>query len=151
MLAIQPSIAVIFVRTDSVMQLPTINLKRLGDERGGLVAIEEDETVPFQIRRAYYIYGTKEGVERGFHAHKKLQQVAVAVSGSCEMELDDGESKALVCLDSPETGLYIGPGYWRVMRNFSPDCVLLVLADQHYDEADYIRNYDDFLKWKKKR
>jgi dTDP-4-dehydrorhamnose 3,5-epimerase-like enzyme len=114
-----------------------------------LIAIEAEKSVPFPVRRVYYIFGTKEGVERGFHAHKELQQVAVAVSGSCEMVLDDGDSEVAVFLDSPEKGLYIGPGFWRVIGNFSPDCVLLVLADQHYDEADYIRNYDEFLEWKK--
>lgn len=128
-----------------------INFKPLGDERGSLVAVEAEESVPFPIRRIYYIYGTKEGVERGFHAHKALQQVAIAVSGSCEMVLDDGTAQASVLLDSPEKGVYIGPGFWRVMRNFSPDCVLLVLADQHYDEADYIRDYDAFLEWKNHR
>ncbi|MDB4488461.1 FdtA/QdtA family cupin domain-containing protein, partial [bacterium] len=86
---------------------------------------------------------------RGFHAHKKLQQIAVAVTGSCEMILDDGKEKESVCLDSSTKGLYIGPGFWRVMRNFTPDCVLLVLADRHYDESEYIRNYDEFLEWKK--
>lgn len=131
------------------MNLTTINFKPLGDERGSLVAIESDLGIPFPIRRVYYIFDTKTGVERGFHAHKKLQQIAVAVTGSCEMILDDGKEKESVCLDSSTKGLYIGPGFWRVMRNFSPDCVLLVLADRHYDESEYIRNYDEFLEWKK--
>lgn len=127
---------------------PTIiNFKPLGDERGSLVAIEAEKSVPFSVRRVYYIFGTKDGVERGFHAHKALNQVAVAVAGSCEMVLDDGETQATVLLDSAEKGVLIGPGIWRVMKNFSPDCVLLVLADQHYDEADYIRNYEAFKEW----
>jgi len=92
----------------------------------------------------------REGVERGFHAHKDLQQIAIAVTGSCEIILDDGEEQKSVLLDNSTKGLYIGPGFWRVMCNFTPDCVLLVLADQHYDESDYIRSYDEFLKWKKK-
>jgi dTDP-4-dehydrorhamnose 3,5-epimerase-like enzyme len=128
-----------------------ISFKPLGDERDSLVAVEAEKSIPFPIRRTYYIYGTKAGVERGFHAHKALQQVAIAVSGSCEMVLDDGEDEVSVLLDSPEEGVYIGPGFWRVMRNFSPDCVLLVLADQHYDESDYIRDYEDFLSWIKNR
>ena len=127
-----------------------INFKPLGDARGSLVAIESDIQIPFPIRRVYYIFGTKEGVERGFHAHKDLQQIAIAVTGSCEIILDDGEEQKSVLLDNSTKGLYIGPGFWRVMRNFTPDCVLLVLADQHYDESDYIRSYDEFLKWKKK-
>jgi dTDP-4-dehydrorhamnose 3,5-epimerase-like enzyme len=127
-----------------------IHFKPLGDARGSLVAIESDIQIPFPIRRVYYIFGTREGVERGFHAHKDLQQIAIAVTGSCEIILDDGEEQKSVLLDNSTKGLYIGPGFWRVMRNFTPDCVLLVLADQHYDESDYIRSYDEFLKWKKK-
>lgn len=96
--------------------------------------------------RAYWISGTPSDVERGFHAHKELQQVAVAVAGSCEIELDDGKSKETVVLDSPDKGLFIGSGTWRVIRNFSEDCVLLVFADQLYDEEDYIRDFDNFLK-----
>jgi dTDP-4-dehydrorhamnose 3,5-epimerase-like enzyme len=129
------------------MKPTLIHFKPLGDERGSLIAIEAEKSVPFPIRRVYYIFATKEGVERGFHAHKALNQVAVAVTGSCEMVLDDGQSKATVLLDSSEKGVLIGPGMWRVMRNFSSDCVLLVLADQHYDEADYIRDYEEFKKW----
>lgn len=129
------------------MKPKLIDFKPLGDERGSLIAIEAEKTVPFQVRRVYYIFGTKEGVERGFHAHKALNQVAVAVTGSCEMVLDDGEIQTTVLLDSAEKGVLIEPGIWRVMRNFTPDCVLLVMADQHYDEADYIRNYDAFKEW----
>jgi len=129
------------------MKTQLINFKPLGDERGSLIAIEAEKSVPFPVRRVYYIFGTQEGVERGFHAHKALNQVAVAVTGSCEMVLDDGETKTVVLLDSAEKGVLIGPGMWHVMRNFSPNCVLLVIADQHYDEADYIRNYDEFKEW----
>ena len=132
------------------MKLQIINFKPLGDERGSLIAIEAEKSVPFPVRRVYYIFGTKEGVERGFHAHKALNQVAVAVTGSCEMVLDDGQSETTVLLDSAEKGVLIGPGMWRVMRNFTPDCVLLVLADQHYDETDYIRDYDQFIEWIKR-
>lgn len=131
------------------MKPTLIHFKPLGDERGSLVALEAEKSVPFPVRRVYYIFGTKAGVERGFHAHKALNQVAIAVTGSCEMELDDGETKTTVSLDSAEKGVLIGSGMWRVMRNFTPDCVLLVLADLHYDEADYIRNYDEFKEWMK--
>jgi dTDP-4-dehydrorhamnose 3,5-epimerase-like enzyme len=117
----------------------------MGDDRGSLVAVETQQDLPFELKRVYYIFGTKEGVERGFHAHKNLQQVAVAVRGSCTMVLDDGREKTEVLLSDPTQGLYIGSMLWRVMKNFSEDCVLLVFADQHYTESDYIRNYDDFL------
>ena len=122
-----------------------IGIPQLGDERGSLSVVEGGKLVPFEIKRVYYIYGTKLGVERGFHAHKALQQLAVAVSGSCDMVLDDGVQKKTVRLDSPARGVRIGPGVWRVMKNFTPDCVLVVFADAHYDEADYIRDYDEFL------
>lgn len=124
-----------------------INFKPLGDERGSLIAIEAEKSVPFEVRRVYYIFDTKEGVERGFHAHKSLNQVAVAVTGSCDMVLDDGECETSVLLDSSQTGVLIEPNVWHYMKNFSSDCVLLILADQHYDESDYIRNYDLFKGW----
>ena len=130
------------------MKPTLINFKPLGDSRGHLIAIEAEKSVPFPIRRAYYIFGTKDGVERGFHAHKALNQVAVVVTGSCEMVLDDGETQTTVLMDSSEKGVLIVPKVWHYMKNFSPDCVLLVLADQHYDEADYLRDYEAFLEFK---
>lgn len=117
----------------------------LGDERGSLVALEAAKTVPFDIQRVYYLFGTKPGVSRGFHAHRKLQQVAVCVTGKCRMVLDDGKTREEVWLDSPVKGLLIGNLIWREMHDFSPDCVLLVLASEHYDEMDYIRDYSEFL------
>jgi len=123
-----------------------IDVPSLGDDRGSLVALEGSETVPFDIKRVYYIFGTKAGVSRGFHAHRALKQVVVSVTGSCRMLLDDGKKKEEVLLDSPTKGLVIEGLVWREIYDFTPDCVLLVLASQKYDEADYIRNYDDFLK-----
>lgn len=118
----------------------------LGDNRGSLVALEALKTVPIDIKRVYYIFGTKAGVSRGFHAHKNLKQVAVCVTGSCRMVLDNGHERKEVLLDSPTRGLLIEDLVWREMHDFSPDCVLLVLASEHYDETDYIRNYQDFIK-----
>jgi len=123
-----------------------IEIPQLGDERGSLSVVEVGKLVPFEIKRVYYIHGTKFGVERGFHAHKALQQLAVVVSGACDMVLDDGTHEKTVRLDSPAIGVRIGAGVWRVMKNFTPDCVLVVFADAHYDEADYIRDYDDFIE-----
>lgn len=122
-----------------------INFPALGDERGSLVALEAEKSVPFVIKRVYYIFGTKTGVSRGYHAHKKLQQVAICITGSCRMILDDGQQRSEVLLNSPNKGLVIGDLVWREMHDFSKDCVLLVLASEHYDESDYIRNYDDFI------
>lgn len=126
--------------------LKFIDFPSLGDERGSLVALEANKTVPFVIKRVYYIFGTKQGVARGFHAHKALKQVAVCVTGSCRMMLDDGHQKEEILLDSPMKGLVIEGMVWREMHDFTPDCVLLVLASEHYDEADYVRDYEDFLK-----
>ncbi|AWT48947.1 dTDP-6-deoxy-3,4-keto-hexulose isomerase [Psychrobacter sp. YP14] len=123
-----------------------IDLPVLGDDRGSLVAIEASDTIPFEVQRVYYIFNTKSGVARGFHAHHQLQQLAVCVSGKCRMVLDDGQTKEEAWLDSPDKGLLIGDMIWREMHDFSDDCVLLVLASEHYDESDYIRDYDEFLK-----
>ena len=123
-----------------------IDLPVLGDDRGSLVAIEASDTIPFEVQRVYYIFNTKSGVARGFHAHHQLQQLAVCVSGKCRMVLDDGQTKEEAWLDSPNKGVLIGDMIWREMHDFSDDCVLLVLASEHYDESDYIRDYDEFLK-----
>lgn len=123
-----------------------IDFPSLGDDRGSLVALEVNKTVPFDIKRVYYIFSTKPDVARGFHAHKALRQVAVCVTGSCRMILDDGKHKEEVWLDSPTKGLVIEDLVWREMYDFSPDCILLVLASEHYDEADYIRDYEEFIK-----
>ena len=117
-----------------------------GDDRGQLIAIEEQKDLPFDIKRVYYIYDTLPGVRRGFQAHRNLQQILICVSGSCKIHLDNGSETAEVLLDNPTTGLYIANNMWREMYDFTPGAVLLVLASEYYDEADYIRNYDDFMK-----
>ena len=123
-----------------------LNFKTLGDERGSLIAIEEGYNAPFQIKRVYYIFDTKEGVERGFHAHKNLKQIAITVKGSCTFVLDNGSKREEIRLDNPNKGLFIEGLIWREMKDFTPDCVLIVLASEHYDESDYIRDYNKFLK-----
>ena len=122
-----------------------IDLPSLGDQRGGLVAIESNQSIPFEIKRLYYIFNTT-NQSRGFHAHIDLKQVAVCVKGSCRFILDNGHAREEVTLNSPTQGLYIEALTWREMHDFSEDCVLLVLASEHYDENDYIRDYQDFLK-----
>lgn len=119
-----------------------------GDDRGRLVALEigREKQIPFDVKRVYYIYHTQAGVSRGFHAHKALKQVAICVSGSCTMVLDDGKERESVLMDCPSRGLLIESMMWREMHDFSEDCVLLVLASEHYDESDYIRDYQDFLQ-----
>lgn len=115
-----------------------------GDSRGSLVAIESEKDAPFALSRVFYIFGTDQQQERGHHAHRAISELAVAVSGSCTMTLDDGARSVDVRLDNPSKGLTIAPMIWRVMSDFSPDCVLMVLTDAPYDEADYIRDYDAF-------
>ncbi|MGL4938459.1 sugar 3,4-ketoisomerase [Shewanella sp.] len=123
-----------------------IDFPTLGDERGALVALEANRQIPFDIKRVYYIYGTAQGVARGFHAHKALKQVAICLKGSCRFVMDDGKDKQEVIMATPDKGLLIDAMQWHEMYDFSEDCVLMVLADQLFDESDYIRNYDAFLK-----
>ena len=127
------------------MEIKTYNFLSHGDDRGQLVAIEAMKDLPFEIKRVYYIYDTLPGVRRGYHAHKCLQQILLCVNGSCKIHLDDGTETAEVTLDKPNRGLYISNNMWREMYDFTPGTVLLVLASEYYDEADYIRNYDDFM------
>ena len=128
------------------MEVRTYTFPPHGDDRGQLVAIEAMKDLPFEIKRVYYIYDTLTGVRRGFHAHKCLQQILLCVNGSCKIHLDNGTDTEEVTLDKPNVGLYISNNMWREMYDFTPGTVLLVLASEHYDEADYIRNYEDFIK-----
>lgn len=118
-----------------------------GDDRGQLVALEEFKDIPFKIKRVYYIYDTLKDVTRGYHAHRNLKQILICIHGSCKIRLDNGKEKKIVPLEKPYEGLYIENNIWREMFDFSPDAVLLVLASELYDESDYIRDYDEFLKF----
>lgn len=123
-----------------------LDLPIRGDDRGSLIAIEQSQTIPFDIKRVYYIFGTQQNVARGFHAHKALSQLLVCVSGSCDVILDDGVKRESATLDRPDKGLLVESLIWREMHRFSDDCVLLVLASNHYSENDYIRDYAEFKK-----
>ena len=129
------------------MQVVKYMFQPHGDERGQLVALEEYKDIPFEIKRVYYMYDTANGVHRGFHAHRSLEQILVFILGSCKVLLYNGREKKVVPLEKPYEGLYISNNMWREMYDFSPDAVLLVFASQLYDESDYIRNYDEFLKF----
>lgn len=133
------------------MQIIKYMFQQHGDERGQLVALEELKDIPFQIKRVYYMYDTGEGVRRGYHAHKSLEQILICIHGSCKILLDNGTEKESVSLDKPYEGLYVSNITWREMYDFSPDAVLMVLASEYYDEEDYIRDYDEFLKYIKDR
>lgn len=126
------------------MDIKLIQLKSCGDERGSLIALEEKSNVPFEIKRVYYMFDTGDGVRRGFHAHKTLKQLAIAVRGSCKFMLDNGNETIEITLNHPAQGLLIESFMWREMFDFSEDCVLMVLADQVYDESDYVRSYEQF-------
>lgn len=120
-----------------------------GDDRGQLVALEEFKDIPFRIKRVYYMYDTANGVTRGKHAHKSLQQILICIHGSCKILLDNGKEKKVVPLEKPYEGLYVTNNMWREMYDFSPDAVLMVLASELYDESDYIRDYDEFIEFVK--
>ena len=127
------------------MQIKILPRQTQGDDRGSLIALEEGVNIPFAIKRVYYLFNTSKDVRRGFHAHKDLNQVVIAVRGSCRFLLDDGKERISLLLDDPTQGLLIESCIWREMYDFSEDCVLMVLANHLYDESDYIRNYDVFL------
>lgn len=118
-----------------------------GDERGQLVALEEFKDIPFKIKRVYYMYDTQPNVTRGHHAHKNLKQILICIHGSCKIKLDNGKETKVVPLEKPYEGLYVDNNMWREMYDFSNDAVLMVLASELYNEDDYIRDYDDFLKF----
>jgi len=128
----------------SLVQL--VDFPRHGDARGQLAVAELGGALPFPLRRVYWIHGTKPGVSRGFHAHKELRQLCVCVAGSVRLNLFDGRREESVILDSSAKGLLIGPSVWREMHDFSPDCVLMVFASAEYDEADYIRDREAFIR-----
>lgn len=128
------------------MNLQYIDFRRSINRLGELVFIEGFHDIPFEIKRIYYIYGVPRDGRRGFHSHKNLRQVLVSIHGSCKILLDNGLEKETVELNSPERGLLLTENIWREMYDFSSDAVLLALASEHYDESDYIRDYDEFLK-----
>jgi dTDP-4-dehydrorhamnose 3,5-epimerase-like enzyme len=129
--------------TDSLIRL--LDLPVVADPRGNLCFAESGRHTPFEIRRVYYLYDVPSQSTRAGHAHHALHQLVIAVSGSFDVRLHDGTSEARVTLNRPSRGLHIGPGTWRDIDNFSSGAVCLVLASEHYDEADYIRDFDQFL------
>ena len=129
------------------MEIKWLPLPDHGDETCMLVTAEGGTDIPFSIRRVYYFCHTDPSAHRGFHAHKQLQQVFVCLHGGCTVLLDDGFEQQTVELSDPCQGLYVGPGIWREMYDFQPDTVLLALTDRCYEEEDYIRDYEAFLRW----
>lgn len=133
------------------MQVNVVELDEHGDDRGTLIALEQNKNIPFEIKRVYYMFDTKPDVRRGYHAHKCLKQILVCVHGECKILLDNGHEKEIIHLDRPNKGLIVESNMWREMFDFSQDAVLMVLASELYDEDDYIRNYDKFLEYIKEQ
>ena len=122
--------------------------KHHSDRKGNITVVENNRDIPFEVRRTYYLYDVPGGESRGAHAHKELSQLIIAASGSFTVTLNDGKVKRSFLLNRPYQGLYVVPGIWRDLDDFSSGSVCLVLASHEYDEADYIRNYEEFLKFK---
>ena len=129
------------------MDIKTKEFRSFCDARGSLTVLEECEDIPFNVKRVYYMYNTRHEEIRGCHAHKKLEQILICVHGSCKIRLDDGLETRIIELSNPAEGGYVANNVWREMFDFSQDAVLLVLASEVYDEKDYIRDYDAFLKY----
>ena len=124
--------------------------KHHSDRKGNLSVVQNGSTVPFDVKRVYYLYDVPGGESRGSHAHKELNQLIIAASGSFRVTLDDGNVKRSFTLNRPYQGLYVKPGIWRVLDDFSSGAVCLVLASELYDKEDYIRDYQEFLKFRNK-
>lgn len=131
-------------RTSRVEDCELIELGKNHHANGNLTAVENEMQVPFDIKRVYYLYDVPGGEERGGHSHKALKQFIVAISGAFDVVIDDGINQRTITLNRPYQGLLIVPGIWRVINNFSSGAVCLVLASEHYDEADYVRDYQEF-------
>lgn len=122
-----------------------IDLPKISDPRGNLTFIEGGRHIPFDVKRVYYLYDVPGGAERGAHGHRKLQQFIVAMSGSFDVILDDGFDTRTIHMNRSYYGLYVSPMMWRDITNVSSGAVLMVLASEYYEEADYFRDYDKFL------
>ena len=126
-----------------------INLPKFEDPRGNLSFIEENNQIPFKIERTYWIYDVPGGQKRGGHAFKEQQELIVALSGSFDVVVDDGQTKQTFSLNRSYYGLYVAAGMWRQMENFSTNSLALVLSSTHYSEDDYIRDYEDYLRYRR--
>ncbi len=136
------------MRTTRIEDCKIIDLRKIHDVRGNLTPIEGGVDIPFEIKRIYYLYDVPSGESRGAHAHKELQQLIIAANGSFTITLDDGYNRKSFTLNRPYQGLYVVPGIWRDLDDFSSGAVLLCLASEHYIAEDYIRDYSDFKAYK---
>lgn len=137
------------MKISKVYDCTMIELSKHHAAQGNISVVENNKDVPFEVKRTYYLYDVPGGESRGAHAHKELSQLIVAVSGSFSVTLDDGEVKRTFLLNRPYQGLYVVPGIWRTLDDFSSGSVCMVLASHKYDKDDYIRDYSEFLDYKK--
>jgi hypothetical protein len=136
------------IAESSIYNCCVIELNKIHNRSGNITSVEGNIHIPFKVERIYYLYDVPGGVERGGHAHKELQQLVVAASGCFDIVLDDGKNKKVIELNRPNYGLLIVPGIWREIINFSSGAICLVLASMKYLETDYIREYEEFTKYK---
>lgn len=136
------------MKNSTVFDCSILNLKKIVNKAGNITIVENYLNIPFEIKRIYYLYDIPSGEMRGGHSHKELYQLIIAASGSFDVLLDDAINKRVVKLNRPDFGLLIVPGIWRELFEFSSGAISLILASEKYDENDYIRNYNDFKKWK---
>lgn len=137
------------MKQSTIADCKLIDLRKISDRRGNLTVIEGNQDIPFDVKRVYYLYDVPGGESRGAHAHKALYQLIIAANGSFTVTLNDGKHKKAYNLNRSYYGLLVVPGIWRVLDDFSSGAVLLCLASEHYDEADYIRNYKEFKNYKR--
>ena len=137
------------MKKTTVYDCSMVEMDKHHHETGNITVIENGKTIPFDVKRVYYLYDIPGGESRGAHAHKELKQLIIAASGSFEVTLDDGNVKRTFTLNRPYQGLLVVPGIWRELNNFSSGAVCLVMASLPYDEKDYIREYDHFINYKK--
>jgi oxalate decarboxylase/phosphoglucose isomerase-like protein (cupin superfamily) len=137
-----------FLKNKYIMNYKIIDIPKINNSKGNIGVVEND-TIPFDVKRVYYLFDVPSGAKRGGHAHKKLKQVILAISGSFDVVLKDGKSKEIITLNRPDKGLLIENNIWRELENFSSGSVCLVLASEEFSETDYIRNYKDYLSFVK--
>jgi len=137
------------MKDSNIYNCNVFTLPKIHNRSGNITALNNSIDLPFDVQRVYYLYDIPGGELRGGHAHKELQQLIVAVSGSFDITLDDGLNKKTVSLNRSYYGLHVMPGIWRELSNFSSGAICLVLASHKYDESDYIRDYSQFINWKK--
>lgn len=136
------------MKQSNVYDCVVLPLSKIHNRAGNITIVEGDENLPFDVKRIYYLYDIPGGADRGGHAHQELHQLIVAASGSFDVLLDDGINKKIVTLNRPNYGLFVVPGIWRELMEFSSGAICLVLASQVYDEGDYLREYEDFKSFK---